>query len=57
MNDNPPEFIYSGQSSKVVKDQYLTAISDVTPINDLVFTVKVKYTGYKNGMINHLAVK
>ena len=40
-NDNAPEFIYDGQSNDVVKDQYLTAVSDATPVNDLIFMVKV----------------
>lgn len=39
-NDNPPQFIYNEEISKVVKDQYIVAIHDTLPINDLVFKVK-----------------
>ncbi|TRY81062.1 hypothetical protein TCAL_04540 [Tigriopus californicus] len=39
-NDNAPQFIYNEDISRVVKDQYIVAIHDTLPINDLVFKVK-----------------
>lgn len=39
-NDNVPSFVYDDEVNQLVKDQYLTAIPDTTPIDQLIFKVK-----------------
>ncbi len=41
-NDNPPMFVYDDKINSLVKDQYLVAIPDNTPVDTVVFQVKVR---------------
>ena len=40
LNDNAPQFVYDSAVNNLVLDQYLTAIPDTTPIDQMIFRVK-----------------
>ena len=42
LNDNAPQFVYDSAVNNLVLDQYLTAIPDTTPIDQMIFTVKAE---------------
>ena len=42
LNDNVPQFVYDSAVNNLVLDQYLTAIPDTTPIDQMIFKVKAE---------------
>ena len=42
LNDNAPQFVYDSAVNNLVLDQYLTAIPDTTPIDQMIFRVKAE---------------
>ena len=40
-NDNVPQFVYDSTIGNLLKDQYLAAIPDSTPVDDVIFHVRV----------------
>ena len=42
LNDNAPQFVYDSAVNHLVLDQYLTAIPDTTPIDQMIFRVKAE---------------
>ena len=40
-NDNAPQFVYGGAVADLVRDQYLVAIPDATPVGATIFQIEV----------------